>query len=81
LQDFSNNSKVKTIKALAQTWDVLAMIGDQPEDVFAGNEAGVPTVLLTSTMTVREVHEVAAGSSASVVCASWPEVAIASAWS
>jgi phosphoglycolate phosphatase-like HAD superfamily hydrolase len=77
LQDFSNNSKVKTIKALARTWDVLAMIGDQPEDVFAGNEAGVPTVLLTSTMTVREVHEVAAGSSASVVCASWPEVAIA----
>jgi phosphoglycolate phosphatase-like HAD superfamily hydrolase len=73
----ADSAKVREIKALAQAWDVLAVVGDRPEDILAGNAAGVPTVLLTSTLSATEVRESAGIAPPSVCCASWPEVAIA----
>lgn len=75
--DIASNDKVRAIRELAREWDVLAVIGDQPEDIAAGSEAGAPTVLLTSTISATGISQSGLQAMPTAICASWPEIAVA----
>jgi phosphoglycolate phosphatase-like HAD superfamily hydrolase len=68
-------AKARLIGHIAQRWEILAMVGDRPEDVEAGTNAGVPGILLASTTGAAGVRQEVSGAP-SAVCDSWPEVAI-----
>ncbi|MGO9377804.1 MAG: hypothetical protein ACLP29_04530, partial [Dissulfurispiraceae bacterium] len=62
-------------RELSLTYNILAVIGDRPEDVIAANRNYLTVVLFKSTMTDCEINELSKEYGANlIICTSWPEI-------
>jgi phosphoglycolate phosphatase-like HAD superfamily hydrolase len=70
--------KFATIRRLSLERQVLAVIGDRPDDIEAACEAGLPAILFKSTLRDSEIEALLRDRSEDItVCRSWTEVSVA----
>jgi phosphoglycolate phosphatase-like HAD superfamily hydrolase len=76
--DQGGEFKFQNVRKLSLERQIVAVIGDRPEDIKAAQGAAVPAILFKSTLKDPEVEAIVrADRSGLIVCSSWTEIATA----